>query len=267
MQRNYSEYKGNEGNKEMKIIKDICYCDIAHPRQKLDIYLPDSEEFDVFIYLHGGGMESGSKDQKDKIDFVPLLIKNNFAVVMANYRLYPSARYPEFICDGAAALAWVYKNIHSYGKVGKIYAGGCSAGGYISQMLCFDEKYLKPHNLKPTDFAGFIHDAGQPTTHFNVLRERGIDVRKAIVDESAPLYHIGESEEYPPMLFVVSDNDMPCRYEQTQLVLKTMSHFEYDMNKVRFKLMHGTHCQYNHEFDENGDCAISKVYLEFFEEF
>ena len=45
----------------MRIIRDIPYCDIGHPAQKLDIYLPECEEFSVFIYFHGGGIEKGSK--------------------------------------------------------------------------------------------------------------------------------------------------------------------------------------------------------------
>ena len=36
---------------KMKTIKDIKYCDIGHPAQVLDLHLPDSQEFDVFIYL------------------------------------------------------------------------------------------------------------------------------------------------------------------------------------------------------------------------
>ena len=45
-------------------------------------------------------------------------------------------------------------------------------------MLCFDKKYLGIHGIKPTDIAGFVHDAGQPTAHFNVLKSRRIDSRQ-----------------------------------------------------------------------------------------
>ena len=111
-------------------------------------------------------------------------------------------------------------------------------------MLCFDNKYLAPYKLPEGTIKGYIHDAGQPTTHFNVLRERGIDSRLVIVDEAAPLYYIGREKEYPPMMFIVSDNDMKNRFEQIQLVLSTMKHFGYDENKIEYRLMHGTHCKY-----------------------
>ena len=63
-------------------------------------------------------------------------------------------------------------------------------------MLCFDERYLKEVGILPTEIAGYIHDAGQPTAHFNVLKELGQDSRRLIVDETAPLYFVGLKEKY-----------------------------------------------------------------------
>ena len=112
-------------------------------------------------------------------------------------------------------------------------------------MLCFDDKYLLPYKLPSDVIKGYIHDAGQPTTHFNVLRERGIDSRRVIIDEAAPIYHIGKAVSYPPMMIIVSDNDMKNRYEQTQLTISTLKHFEYEESKIYYRLMHGTHCHYS----------------------
>ena len=112
-------------------------------------------------------------------------------------------------------------------------------------MLCFDDKYLTPYKIPEGVIKGYIHDSGQPTSHFNVLRERGIDSRRVIVDETAPLYYIGKKTDYPDMLFIVSDDDIKNRYEQIQLVISTMKHFGCDENKIHYKLMHGTHCQHS----------------------
>lgn len=226
----------------MKIINDISYGKAGHPEQKLDMYLPESESFKVFVYIHGGGIESG--DKKGTKIVGEFLAKNNIAFVSINYRMYPQAVYPEYIRDAAEAVGWIYKNITSYGKCDGIYIGGSSAGGYISMMLCFDNKYLAPYKISSEIIRGYIHDAGQPTTHFNILRERGIDAKRVIVDEAAPLFHIGRSSSYPPMLFIVSDDDMENRYEQTQLVISTLRHFRYNENAIKLQLMHGKHCQY-----------------------
>ena len=245
----------------MKIIKDIQYYADSHSRHTLDLYLPDVESFPVFIYFHGGGITDGTKEMAES--FAGFLTGHGIAVASANYRIYPTAAFPEFLRDAAGACSWVYNHISEYGNCTDFYVGGSSAGGYISMMLCFDKKYLAPYKLSPTDFSGFIHDAGQPTCHFNVLREMGIDSRRVIVNEASPLFYVGIDPEYPPMLFIVSDTDMENRFEQTQLMLSTIKHFEYDMTKINYKLMHGGHCAYINEFDENGDNIFGKIIHEY----
>lgn len=242
----------------MKTLLNVCYNKITE--QYLDVYLPKTEEFAVVLYFHGGGIEFGDKSG-EKI-FFEYMVSQGIAVVSANYRMYPSAKYPDFLIDAADATAWVFENIGKYGKIKGIYVGGSSAGGYIAQMLCFDKTWLSKHEIKSIDIAGFIHDAGQPTCHFNVLRERGIDTRRIIIDDSAPLYHIGEDEQYPPMLIIVSDDDIQNRYEQTMLMLSTLKHFGHS-EKVHLKVMNGKHCAYVNAVDPNGKSVFGKIVAEF----
>ena len=156
----------------MKVIDDIKYGD--NLLQKLDVYIPDTEEFPVFVYFHGGGFDHGSKREK----FIPDLVKKGIAVVSADYRLYPEAHYPDYIEDGASAVLWAKNNMHRYGHVQGLFVGGSSAGGYLSQMLCFCETFFEKNKISLCDISGFYFDAGQPTTHFGVLKERGLDYRK-----------------------------------------------------------------------------------------
>ena len=235
----------------MRVYSDIQYTG-NHPSQKLDILLPDAEgEYPIFVYIHGGGIVEGDKAD---VFFNETLTKRGVGLVSINYRMYPEAKYPEFVEDSAAAVAWVFKNIDKYCKPRGIYVGGSSAGGYLSMMLCFDKRWLGAHGIAPTDVAGYLHDAGQPTKHFNVLKYAGVDPKRVIIDETAPLYHIGVDAEYSRMLFVVSDNDMENRYEQTMLVLSTLKHYGHAEPKIKFKLMHGGHCEYVSKgaLDENG---------------
>jgi len=225
----------------MKSYTDIDYVGNGNNAQKLDIHLPEAESFPVFIYFHGGGIEKG--DKRSDTAFREYLVSNGVCVVSANYRMYPENSYPDFLHDSAAAVAWVFKNVGKYGNCEGIYVGGSSAGGYITMMLCFDRKYLGTHGISPMDISGFVHDAGQPTAHFNVLKYKGIDSRRVIIDDTAPLYHIGTDKEYPPMLFIVSDNDMQNRYEQTMLTLSTLKHFGHE-EKTSLRVMNGKHCAY-----------------------
>lgn len=242
----------------MRIIKDICYGKSKCSEQYLDIYLPDSSVFNVFVYMHGGGIEAG--DKSDARAVAEYAASHGIAFVSINYRMYPDAVYPQFICDAAEAVGWVYNNIGQYGNCEGIYIGGSSAGGYISMMLCFDDTYLSPYKLPEGAIKGYIHDAGQPTTHFNVLRERKIDSRRVIVDEAAPLYHIGKADSYPPMMFIVSDNDLRNRYEQIQLTISTLKHFGYDESRIYYRLMHGNHCRYSNTEE------LGKIICEFADE-
>ena len=226
----------------MKVINNIAYCEENHERQKLDIYVPDADTFPVFVFFHGGGIVNGSKD--GFVQFGKALANQGICTVCANYRLYPSASYPEFILDAAAAVAWVKKNIPQYGNCTGLYVGGSSAGAYLSMMLAFDNKYLEAHKMSPMDISGFIHDAGQPTAHFNVLKERGIDSRRVIIDESAPLFHIGTHEVLPPMLFLVATDDMRNRLEQTHLVMSTLRHFGFEGDDWEERVIEGTHVNY-----------------------
>jgi acetyl esterase/lipase len=192
--------------------------------------------------------------------------KKGYALASANYRMYKSeghpefnAKYPDFIEDAAAAVAFVKNNAEKYGIGDKLIVGGSSAGGYLSMMLCFDEHYLAAHGLSPASIAGFVHDAGQPTTHFNVLRERGLDSRRLIVDEAAPLYHVGKASTYPPMLVIVSDHDLENRLEQTTLLLSTLRHFRYNDQTIELLVAHGTHNAYCSTRDADGNNILATM--------
>jgi len=224
----------------------------------LDVYLPDTEEpCSVLIFFHGGGIEGGSRKTYE-LPVVKTLTQNGIAVISADYRIYPKAKFPDFLEDAAKAFSWAV-NYHSGDfHFNKFYIGGSSAGSYISMMLYFDSKYLGRYNISPNLISGCIFDAGQPTVHYNVLRERGEDTRAVRVDEAAPLYFVNKtiesSKSKPIFLFLVADNDMEGRLEQTQMFMKTMQIFGYDMSCVTFKLMIGySHCAYVESKDENGE--------------
>ena len=154
-------------------------------------------------------------------------------------------KQPPTVCDGCD----------------KVFIGGSSAGGYLSMMLYFDGQYLGKYGLTCKDFAGFVFDAGQPTVHFNVLRERGLDRRRIVVDEAAPLYHITDYSGEPPMVIYVSENDIPNRYAQTELLRSTLKDFGYPEERITYHLMPGCkHCSYTAslEFSESVVDFINK---------
>ncbi len=225
----------------MRIQKNIAYGH-GHERQLLDVYFSDGETRAILVYFHGGGLEAGTKD--DAI-ILSGLTEKGIALIAPGYRLYPNAHCPDFILDAAAAAAWAarFRDSHHPGK--KLYLAGSSAGAYLAMMLCFDAKYLAVHGLTPDVFGGFIFDAGQPTVHFNVLREAGLDTQAVVVDERAPMYHVRRDCSYPPMLFLCAQMDIPGRYEQTLMMLSALKQSGYG-DQVSFRHMEGfNHCEYN----------------------
>lgn len=246
----------------MRKIENILYGETT-PSHALDLYLPDGKASSLLVYFHGGGIECGDKETAEI--FAPYLAERGIAVASANYRMYPDAKYPDFIYDAARAVAMAYKYMKEEIGCDKLFVSGTSAGGYLSMMLCFDKRYLAAEGLDNSKIAGYYHDAGQPTSHFNVLKYTGIDSRRVIVDETAPLYYVGIEDEYPPMRFAVSDNDMENRYEQTMLMLSTLSHFGY--KNYDHVLMHGTHCAYCFEKDENGQSVFGQMLYDFIKKF
>ena len=93
--------------------------------QKLDYYKTENaENSPLFVYFHGGGLEGGDKCNGTPIAF-EYLANRGISVVSAEYRMYPSAHFPDFLTDSAECVAWCVKNL-SYSE---IYVGGQSAGG------------------------------------------------------------------------------------------------------------------------------------------
>lgn len=228
----------------MKLLTDITYKTIADQDLKLDLYLPDTDTADLLIYFHGGGMEAGDKADNKKL--YENLVSRGKAVISANYRMYPTAAFPEFIIDAASVIAWAKQHLAEYITPGKFFIGGSSAGAYLTAMLAYAPNYLGEHDIRTTDIAGYIINSAQMTTHFNVLREKGIDNRKIVVDEAAPIYFIGPDMSFPNVLILAADADMPCRLEQNQMFIKSLEMFGCPKEKVKFLLMEGfNHCGYD----------------------
>lgn len=242
----------------MRKIENIVYNEKG---KCLDLLLPEGEVKAVLVYFHGGGLDAG--DYKQIWYFPPYLTDRGIAIATVDYRMYPEVSYPDFIEDCADAVLWAKQNAKEYGLSDKLFVGGSSAGGYLSMMLCFCDDFYEKRGLKQSDITGYIHDSGQPTAHFNVLKYKGIDSRRVIVDDTAPLYHIGKAKEYPPMIFTVADDDMEGRLEQTEVVISTLKHFEYDQNKIEYRILHGTHCSHLRTADQNGDNIAGKFMYEF----
>lgn len=120
------------------------------PRQRLDVYVPavPQDPAPVLVFFYGGSWDSGSKD--DYAFVGQALAAQGFVTVLPDYRLYPQARFPDFLKDGAEAIAWVKNNIAAYGgDPRRVVLAGHSAGAYNAVMLGLDHRYLEAAGVDP----------------------------------------------------------------------------------------------------------------------
>ncbi|MFE6868139.1 alpha/beta hydrolase [Kitasatospora sp. NPDC057692] len=90
----------------------------------------------LLYYLHGGGLITGNA-----WSVLPRLLRElaeplGLAVVSAEYRLAPAARYPDAVEDCYAGLQWTTAHAERLGvDAGRIVVGGKSAGGGLAAAL------------------------------------------------------------------------------------------------------------------------------------
>jgi len=133
------------------------------PRRQLDIHTPTAAAptggWPVAVFFYGGSWNSG--DRADYRFVGEALAARGVLTLVADYRLYPEVRFPEFLNDSAQALAY---GLREAGRLGgnpkRVFVVGHSAGGYNAAMLALDARWLKAAGHSPDELAGFIGLAG-----------------------------------------------------------------------------------------------------------
>ena len=109
-------------------------CDVYLPQPKSGKEAAGDRSWPVIVVVHGGGWVTGNKWTMDR--HARQLAAKGFAAVSINYRLAPSAKFPEQVDDVRSALVWVSENAKTYSfdpqRVG-LY--GYSAGGHLVSLV------------------------------------------------------------------------------------------------------------------------------------
>lgn len=133
------------------------------PRQKLDIYRPAGAAppggWPVVVFFYGGSWNRG--ERADYRFVGEALASRGVLALVADYRLYPQVRYPDFLSDCAQALA---HGLREAGRLGgdpkRVFVMGHSAGAYNAAMLALDPRWLRAAGHSPAELAGWIGLAG-----------------------------------------------------------------------------------------------------------
>ena len=132
------------------------------PRQHMDVYLPKvaPTPAPVLLFFYGGGFREGRKEEYRIVG--QAFASKGVVVVVADYRIHPSGRFPDFLQDGAQAVAAVHARAHEWGgDPDRIFVAGHSAGAYIAVMLAANSAYLRAADAEPSWIRGLIALAGR----------------------------------------------------------------------------------------------------------
>jgi acetyl esterase/lipase len=175
------------------------------PRQLLDVYQPlpgGSTARPIVVFFYGGNWESG---ERANYRFVGEFLAASGAIaVIPDYRLYPQVRYPDFLKDCAAAMAWAFANARELGgDPSRIYVMGHSAGAYNAAMMALDPRWLGPQR---DQLAGFVGIAGP----YDFLPIENPATRRAFSwpdtpRDSQPVEYV--SSKAPRTLLIAANND------------------------------------------------------------
>jgi acetyl esterase/lipase len=135
----------------------------ALPSQRFDLYQPTGQPpaggWPVVVFFYGGSWSRGERSQYGFVGAA--LASRGITALVADYRLYPEVRYPEFLRDCAQALAWALSRANDLGgNPRRVFVMGHSAGAYNAAMLALDPRWLAATGHDPRELAGFIGLAG-----------------------------------------------------------------------------------------------------------
>jgi acetyl esterase/lipase len=217
--------------------RDLPYVTDGHEQQKLDLYLPRTEEkLPLIIRIHGGAWLAGSKESEDPQDY----LQDGFAMASINYRLSQHAIFPAQIQDCKAAVRYLRANAQKYNLDPNRFAvWGESAGGHLAALLGTTgdvNEFDVGENLSvssrvqavvdyfgPTDFLqmeehrllnGMIHNS--PDSPESKLIGGYIQDNPQKVAKANPITYVKKDD--PPFLIIHGDMDPLVPHHQSELL-------------------------------------------------
>ncbi|HKU64553.1 MAG TPA: alpha/beta hydrolase [Rhizomicrobium sp.] len=203
------------------------------PRQKLDIYVPQGLKAPapVLLFFYGGAWQAGSRG--DYRGFGQAFASAGIVTVVADYRLYPAVKYPAFVADAAAALAWLHVHAAEYsGDATRIFVSGHSAGAYNAVMLASEPEFIQARGGRLDWIRGVIGIAG-PYDFLPMAEAAYIDMFHGRDNpDSMPVNHVNGKR--PPMLLVTGDDDGTVYPRNTASMAAKLRAFSSPVREVHY---------------------------------
>ena len=255
---------------QVEVIKNLHF---GHHGQKLDIYRhrpsqtsnnSDSNTeaaLPVLLQIHGGAWTErmGSKNEQ-AIPLMNHMALKHWVCVSIDYRLSPTATFPEHIIDCKEGLAWVKSHIHEYGgDPDFIVVTGGSAGGHLSSLVAltpndpnfqpgFEDVDTSVQGAVPfygvydfTNQHGMQNNRGLMTLLEKSVLKKRQDQDPETYEAASPLFRI--SPAAPPFFIIHGDKDTLVPVDEARMFAKTLG--EVSDNPVAYAEIEGG----QHAFD------------------
>jgi arylformamidase len=260
-----------------KLTPNIPYVENGHKRHVLDIYTPENpagKSLPVVFWIHGGGWQTG--DKSDVALKPRVLTERGFVFVSTNHRLLPEVQMNELVHDVARSVAWVHRNIATYGgDPTRIFLGGHSSGAQLAALICIDDRYLRKEGMSFDVLRGCIavdsdtYDIpkiimtaehrqalyGGKMFTFGHRQKFGNDPEKH-VDFSA-VTHVARGKGIPPflLLYFSGNPDTRAQAERLESVLK-----EAEIPARSYGKSDSNHGRLNDDLGKPDDPATQELY-------
>jgi len=194
---------------------DIEYGD--HPRERLDLFLPDAAPKGLVVFVHGGYWRAFDKSYWSHLAAGALAREH--AVAMPGYVLAPEARISEISRQIAKAIDLAASRI-----AGPIYLTGHSAGGHlVTRMLCADMEFscCFPARVSRVVSISGLHDL-RPLLRTSMNEDLRLDAVEAASE--SPLLH---DDVLPvPVVAWVGGDERPAFVDQARKLAAQWTHAE-----------------------------------------
>jgi len=216
-----------------------------HPRQRIDLYLPNQPPVGpVLVFLHGGGFRGGDHASV-AYHGRPYLAKGAIFATMG-YRLVPDAKFPDMCDDVEAGLNWLESEVAARGgDPDRVHLSGHSAGATLAAMAA-----MRPRDQRSPDLVkGLVVISGM----YDYASRNGDDT-----DRTSPRYVPDLSsaiERLPSHTIVVhSDHDLSFAAPDANALVSSLR--EKGASVEQFVEPNADHYQANRSFvDPSGVVA------------
>ncbi len=175
--------------------------------EHVDLY-PAGEGAPILIYVHGGFWALRTSREFGFVARGP--VSECVATVVTNYALCPTVTIDEVVRQTRAAVAWAYRNAHSFGgDPERLHVAGHSAGGHLVAMLLatdWEGDYgLPAGTIKgATVVSGLFDLAPFPYTFLQPKLQLTWDQ----VRRNSPILHLpGPQSGAPPLLVAYGEDE------------------------------------------------------------